>query len=391
MSATLRAVRDWYARVVRFALLGRGPAWPAELPVWGVCLPFVYWQVPVRYDGRTFADDYTKGIGRVARAVLPLRASYLLFLLGWPLVAFLRGVRRGRGLPRFVRHALARPDLTLFHPKADFTDREIAWGRPDHALGMFHAWQFARRPAPYFRLDDKRAFHAACVTAGLPVPRQFTVEEAIARGGEVVVKDPKDDLGYGVQIVDASELLDFEDPNDLVIQERLRNHPDLLVALPPDGPLSSFRVITTLDAKGNPIVTRCAIRIGHAGKHVDNTAQGGFWAGIDLVDGTIRRGVKKKDYGVVREGKRVEYTVHPDTGKPFTGVKIPWFDEGRALAVAAHRKLAPDALTLGWDLALSSAGPLFLEVNVWTASYDADPPDDALTPAGEAVIARMQR
>ncbi|MFN7131784.1 MAG: sugar-transfer associated ATP-grasp domain-containing protein [Myxococcales bacterium] len=80
---------------------------------------------------------------------------------------------------------------------------------------------------------------------------------------------------------------------------------------------------------------------------------------------------------------------HPDTGRPFAGIRVPWWDEGRRLALEAHRRLAPDALTLGWDVGLAAEAPVFLEVNVWTASYDYDPPDDAYAHDCALMLARL--
>ena len=72
--------------------------------------------------------------------------------------------------------------------------------------------------------------------------------------------------------------------DELVVQERLRNHPALLKAYPLDAPLSSLRVITMLDEEtAEPRVLRCAVRIGRAGMPVDTTQPGGFWANLDAV------------------------------------------------------------------------------------------------------------
>jgi hypothetical protein len=380
----------YWRRVARFALLGHPPRAVWDVPTWGLCVPFRLWRLPVRYDGVTFEENYSPGLSPRARRLLPLRWLYLLFLVLWPWTAFLRALRPGRRGWRYFRGALRRPDLSVFFPRATFSERELDWSRPDHALGMFHACEYVRTRAAYFELDDKRAFHAACLRAGLPVPRRVSRNEALALGGEWMVKDPRGDLGHGVRRLQASALAALPQSEEVVIEEVLHNHPDLLVALPPTAPLCSFRVITTLDAaSGEPRVSRCALRIGNAGAAADNTAQGGIWSQVDVESGAIRAGVKKKTFGKWQGEVPVRHGEHPDTGRSFVGLRIPRFEENVALALHAHRTLAPFALSLGWDVALAASGPALLEVNVWTVTYDYEPQTDQLTPSCQAILARL--
>jgi hypothetical protein len=352
-----------------------------EVLVWAVCIPVRHWKHVVRYDGRTFEDNYARGISRFARALLPLRSFYLLFLLLWPWVAFFRAIKLGR--LGFWRDALLRPDLTMTHPGADYDPDEIAWARPDYAFAMFYAHVFVRSKAPYFWLDEKHRFMAAASQAGFPLPPTFTVKEAKAIGGTFVVKEPENDLGYGVTIVDASELEPEDDA--FVIQSRLLNHPRLLEVFPKDAPLSSFRVITLRAPDGSISVLRTAVRIGMSGSAVDNTAQGGIWSRVDLQTGALCRGVMKKTFG-----SKARYTVHPNTGKDFVGLVIPWFEEGQRMALDAHQALAPEAISLGWDIGLAEERPVLLEVNVWTACYDYDCQTDAFTPSAAAILAALR-
>jgi hypothetical protein len=374
-----------YWRLLGRFLGGALPQSAAEVPVWALAVPHRMWNEVCRYDGATFGDRYGGGLGRAAR---PL---YLAFLVLWPFIAVWRALRRGREAGRYLRHALARPDLAMLNPWADFTESEVRWGRPDQALGMLYAVEFSRARSEFLWLDDKRRFLEAAAREGFPLPRGFTPAEAAARGGAFIVKDPEDDLGYGVRAMDAEEIRALgAGAEGLIIQERLKNHAALLAALPDDAPLCSFRVITTLDPETRePRVSRCAIRMGRAGVPVDNTQQGGIWSRLDPDTGAICDGVTKKTFGLRRKGAPVRETVHPDTGRSFVGLRIPWWDEGRRLALEAHRKLSPQALSMGWDLALAEGAPCFLEVNVWTASYDYDPPDDAFTPACALILRRL--
>lgn len=372
----------YWRRVIAFALGGALPRSADDVPVWALTVPFTLWNAVVRHDGRTFAELYTPGLSAAARRLLPLRALYLAFLFAWPWVALVRSLGRGRAWRPYLHHALTFPELAVFHPKADYSAREVAWSRPDFSIGMFYAWVMHRSRAGYLRLDDKRYFLDVCERAGLPLPPTYTASEAIALGGDFIAKDPQRDLGFGVTAVTGDELAAVREPDRFIIQRRLRNHPTLRAIFGDEAPLSSFRVITTLDPETRePAVTRCAVRIGRADTDADNTAQGGIWARVDLDTGVILAGVTKKTFGVYKGGAPVLFGEHPDTGRSFVGVRVPWFDEGRAMALDAHRRIAPEAITLGWDIALTEESPVFLEVNVWTTCYDYDPPNDARAPA----------
>jgi len=380
----------YWSRIIRLAILRRTPREPGDVPVFSLVVPFLVWSRPVRHDGRSFADVYGRPIPKILRPLVPLRSLYLGFLFVWPMVAALRSLSRFAGAYRYWKGALTRPELALLHRDATFSQPELDWGRPDYAIAMYYAWLFDRARSSFFALDDKRVFHDACVNAGLPLPATLSAAEAIARGGEFVVKDPEADLGSGVAVLTGDELAMISDADRLVVQEKLQNHPSLLEFLPHDAPLCSLRVFTTKLEDGEaPMVGRGAIRMGRAGAEVDNTQQGGIWAHADVTTGCLRPGVTKKTYGKVRSGQPVFEEHHPDTKRRFVGCRLPWWDEAQALAIEAHVKLAPEALTAGWDLALAADAPVFLEVNLWSASYDYQPATDELTPVCRRIVERM--
>ncbi len=379
----------WW-RVLRFAVFGQQPKTAAELPIWAICVPLRLWHKPVRADGRTFEDLHAGNMA--GRRILPLRAFYLLFLFLWPLAALSQALRRFSWL--YWKMTMSRPELALQHPKASYTRDEIVLSRPDYTIGMFYAYWFNKERAAFFSLDDKRVFVSACQKAGLPIPRTFASREAaVATGKDIIVKEATSDLGYGVTILTSEELAEEEDTLErFVLQERLYNHPALLAAFPPTAPLSSFRVMTMLDpTTGEPRVVRTAVRIGRAGSAVDNTQQGGIWSRVDMRTGAIQSGVTRHDFGLYDNGKPIRHGEHPDTGKSFVGIRVPWWEEGKALALKAHATLAPGAITLGWDVALCEGAPVLLEVNVWTVLYDYDPDSDIFTPACELMLRELGR
>lgn len=376
----------WWRCVARFALRGERPRDVDEVTAWALCVPYALWDRTARVDGRTFADLHA-GSGRgPLRRLLPLRALYLAFLALWPLVALARAARRGRGARAHWRLAMRRPEIAILYPWAELPAREVAWSRPDYALAMLHGWRYAHGRGAYCALDDKLRFLDACRREGLPIPPTLSLTDAVARGGTYIVKLPTADLGYGVSRLDAEELREIPDDGTLIVQAPLRNHPDLRALFSDEAPLSSFRVLTLRDPDTGAIrVGRCAIRIGRAGSVVDNTQQGGIWAQVDVA-GHILPGVTKKTFGRTHHGEPLRHDAHPDTKRVFAGAEVPWFEDCQRMALDAHRRLAPDAISLGWDLALAESGPVFLEVNVWATCYDHDPPDDLFTPSCRAIL-----
>jgi len=141
---------------------------------------------------------------------------------------------------------------------------------------------------------------------------------------------------------------------------------------------------------GQPQISRCALRMGRDGSVVDNTAQGGIWSNIRLDTGELTPGVTRHSFGLYKAGRPLRYGNHPDSGKSFVGLKVPWWEEGRALALQAHATLAPDAPSLGWERALWETRPVLLEVNVWTVVYDYDPQNDAFTPGCDLILKRLK-
>ncbi len=377
----------YWIRLIR--VLWRLPRTPEEVPLWALTVPLRTWNRAVRFDGKTFGELYGASVDPIARRLLPMRFFYFVFLFLLPFVFAFRGIAYGRSALQYLRHALRRPDLAVSHQDADYTPQEVAWARPDYALGMAYAFEHAFAPKPFFQLDDKRRFVEACQQHNLPLPPMLTREEAIKEGGVYIVKRPKSSLGYGVRLRTAGELEEKCDPT-WIIQRRLKNHPTLRVLFGEDAPLCSFRVITQRNPDTGVLdVARCAVRMGRAGSPVDNTMQGGIWANVDLQTGALKGGVMRSDFGHWTATGPVRHLVHPDTGKLFVGTRIPWWDEGRALAVKAHETLAPDAPTLGWDIALADDAPVLLEVNVWTVCYDYEPQTDAFTPACRVLIERV--
>lgn len=69
-----------------------------------------------------------------------------------------------------------------------------------------------------------------------------------------------------------------------------------------------------------------------------------------------------KKYGLYKPGYGSKASVHPDTGIAFESFAIPFIKEAYELAVAAH-KFFYNIGAIGWDVAITDNGPVFIEGN----------------------------
>ena len=96
----------------------------------------------------------------------------------------------------------------------------------------------------------------------------------------------------------------------------------------------------------------CAWRVGTGGNCVDNGGSGGIFCAVD-------------DNGVViatSDEKGRSYEVHPTTGHPLIGFKVPRFEEAKELAKELAQ-VVPSNRYCGWDLALTEDGWVMQEGN----------------------------
>jgi hypothetical protein len=220
-------------------------------------------------------------------------------------------------------------------------------------------------------LADKTRFYARCKAAGLPHPETVAemVDGQIATmadpgGRELVAKPADGEGGEGVRMIGG-----FADRADLearlpailgaargmiVVQPRIDTHP-LLADLALNA-LPTVRIVTMLDEAGEPEVVSATARFASVPDAlVDNMKAGGLLAPVDLETGVL--GVACKGYG------GGDHAVHPVTGAAIEGRILPDWHGATTLAMEAHRVAFPDYVVIGWDIALTPAGPILIEGN----------------------------
>lgn len=140
-----------------------------------------------------------------------------------------------------------------------------------------------------------------------------------------------------------------------LVQQRLAQHPVLSVFN--DSSLNTVRFGTFYRADGSVDLEYAVLRIGRRGSQIDAFAGGGVSVPVDVRTGSLSsEGSQKAKFSVD------PITAHPDSGIAFAGVTLPFWDEVCELA-RAFAKRTPENRYVGWDIAITPAGPVCIEGN----------------------------
>lgn len=148
----------------------------------------------------------------------------------------------------------------------------------------------------------------------------------------------------------------------LLLQERLFDHPDLQ-AMSGRPTLQTVRIVTFRDNDGTYRMLYWLIKLVLGSNISDNIAYGktgNIMAFGDKTSGNIKAARTSHSSGV---GLETIYH-HPESKRALTEFTVPCWQEAVDMVLKAHR-FFPDFRALGWDVALTSAGPKILEANAW--------------------------
>jgi hypothetical protein len=149
----------------------------------------------------------------------------------------------------------------------------------------------------------------------------------------------------------------------IVVQEKVSNHSSMAGSLT-NGGLATVRLVTCRTPDGAVDFLPPAIRMPIGQAIVDNIAQGGLAAPVDLATGKICGPAIQKD----KATGVTWFEKHPDTGFDLAGAQLPCWREVLDLAKQAHAAF-PSMPFVGWDIAILRDGPVVLEGNAW---WDVD-------------------
>lgn len=155
-----------------------------------------------------------------------------------------------------------------------------------------------------------------------------------------------------------SEVEDLiEDFEDYIIQEKITQH-RFEDEIFPDS-LNTVRV-TTANAVGqiDPFIAGVGHRFGtKMSAPTDNWHQGGVCAGVNIDTGELDYVVHQRENGGL---ERLDH--HPETKTRVKGESIPHWDEVKDLCLGLSNHY-PGASFIGWDIAITDAGPMVIEGN----------------------------
>lgn len=253
------------------------------------------------------------------------------------------------------------------------------------------------------RVEDKSVFYLKCQSTGLPIPESygvFRVGKGYAGNNDpimsrdewlayfeaqlpqhFVVKDVEGVYGSGFQVFSRTDtgfktlsgedfsvlefyaLLEKNSTDGLIIQERLFNHPGVVLCDQNTG-LSTLRVNTLLEDDGNVNLVFYILKVPVGHNTTDNFAMGKSGNLIAFggeTDGVLQgaRMLKSSGVGLTTISK------HPLSERDIEGFSIPLWQEAVELAKRAHRQAFSEFGTLGWDIALTLRGPVLIEANPW--------------------------
>ena len=139
----------------------------------------------------------------------------------------------------------------------------------------------------------------------------------------------------------------------LLVEEAVRQHPDV-AALHPES-LNTLRLVTMRGLDGRSRYVAGMQRTGTGEMFLDNLSRGGLAVGIEPT-GVLRK------WGYTEDPRKKGVSAHPDTGIVFEGRRIPFWKECVDLVCRAHEGF-PCTHSVGWDVAVTSAGPVLIEAN----------------------------
>jgi len=151
---------------------------------------------------------------------------------------------------------------------------------------------------------------------------------------------------------DIKEILERTD-GSFILQEEIIQHPEMSRLFP--NSVNSMRIIS-FHRKTEPEILYALLRTGTGENTSDNWAVGGLLGMIDMETGKLdNKFLYKPGFGTSR-------TEHPDTGVVFADFRIPFLDRAMDMARELHSYLY-GVKSIGWDVAISEEGPVFIEGN----------------------------
>lgn len=183
--------------------------------------------------------------------------------------------------------------------------------------------------------------------------KDFIAAQVSQTGGEITLQH----LFQDAPALDASAFfnsyLAANTVEGLVIERYVEQH-DVLMKLNASS-LNTLR-IWLLQKDAEVRLIGAVLRIGRAGKIVDNASQGGMLAKVDIDTGKLEKAKNAQIFPTY-------FSHHPDSGAAIDQLQLPHWEECKKVAKECLR-VFPRATFVGLDLAIGPDSPVVIELNL---------------------------
>ena len=221
-------------------------------------------------------------------------------------------------------------------------------------------------------LRDKFVFYTYMKAKGLPVAdiiaiyrnhSLFDIDwneipiDSVADLNDYFVKDMFGKNGSNVyHITDYDDLLarfDFNTTGTYIFQRRIVQSKEMDKVY--CDSLNTLRIVT-VNNNGKTDIFAATLKCGTQKSDAkDNWSLGSLAVGIND-DGTLKQfGFYKSEFGT-------KAAIHPDSGLEFSSFRIPDYSKVKEVVIRAHKYLY-NIHSIGWDVAITDAGPIIIEGN----------------------------
>ncbi|KJS28611.1 MAG: hypothetical protein VR64_23820 [Desulfatitalea sp. BRH_c12] len=192
-------------------------------------------------------------------------------------------------------------------------------------------------------------------------------------GGTLVVKPSAEGRGRGVFVLadrDGELVLDGVRVTEQEIDRKIKTLNEYIIveflhqgqyaaSLYPEA-TNTIRMVTIIDpATHKPFLATAIQRIGRAASQpVDNWNRGGLCAAVDLETGTLSRAAARE----TAQRRLAWHDVHPDTGMPIKGMKVPQWEVAQQKILETAACLAYYKF-LSWDVVVMDDGIAVIEAD----------------------------
>jgi hypothetical protein len=299
-----------------------------------------------------------------------------------------------------LRRGVGRLSADEYYQYRLYDDQRFTWDQKKQFLGrwMENGLVPILKETGWLGLaNDKVIAYAFLRGLGFPIPEPYGVYHAWRHCGDIPVHRTKAALAQAVRALDrsfvakpvngmwgrnvtavraydasrdaviltngsvlgidalADRLDQVNDTGGMLLQELLAPHPAIQERC--GERICSIRMVTVIDRRG-PKVIATVWKVATGGSMADNYWEPGNLIGpIDPQTGVVGRTFT----GLGREIRHVD--THPDTGRTLPGFELPDWRQAVELCLSATGAI-PKLPMQAWDVALTSRGPVLLEVNV---------------------------